>query len=61
MATQVSPTEPPVFLNFEDPDDMLEKWCAAEERLAAQEDNTLRQAGRRRELARCQQHERAEI
>ena len=46
MAAQVTPTEPPVFLNFEDPDDMLEKCRAAEERLATQNDNTLRQAGR---------------
>lgn len=42
MATQVNPNEPPVFLNFEDPDDMLEKWRAAEERLAAQQESTLR-------------------
>ncbi len=45
MATQVAPTEPPVFLNFEDPDDMLEKWRAAEERLARQEEQgQVRQA-----------------
>lgn len=43
MATQVAPTEPPVFLNFEDPDDMLAKWRAAEERLARQE-GQVRQA-----------------
>jgi hypothetical protein len=45
MATQVAPDEPPVFLNFEDPDDMLEKWKAAEERLAGQNQG-IRQASK---------------
>ena len=46
MATQVTPAEAPIFLNFEDPDEMLRKWQEAEARLAAQPDATLRQAGR---------------
>lgn len=36
MATQVTQNGPPVFLNFEDPDDMLDKWREAERALAAQ-------------------------
>ena len=36
MATQVTQNGPPVFLNFEDPDDMLHKWREAERALAAQ-------------------------
>ena len=46
MATRVTPAEAPIFLNFEDPDEMLRKWQEAEARLAAQPDATLRQAGR---------------
>jgi hypothetical protein len=42
MATQVAQSEPPVFLNFEDPDDMLRKWQDAKERLAAEEGDQLR-------------------
>jgi hypothetical protein len=47
MATQVTNDGPPVFLNFEDPDDMLAKWREAERALAAQHQGTgVRQASR---------------
>jgi hypothetical protein len=46
MATQVVSNEPPVFLNFEDPDDMLERWRIADERLAAEQNSQLRQAAK---------------
>jgi hypothetical protein len=34
MATQIADSEAPVFLNFEDPNEMMRKWKQAEERLA---------------------------
>ena len=37
MATQVTEQGPQVYLNFEDPDDMLRKWEEAEATLAAQQ------------------------
>jgi hypothetical protein len=46
MATQVTDADPPVFLNFEDPDDMLRKLRDAETRLANQQDRGVRQANR---------------
>jgi hypothetical protein len=47
MATQVTEDGPAVFLNFEDPDDMLAKWREAERALAAQHQDTgVRQASR---------------
>jgi hypothetical protein len=42
MATQIVDTEPAVFLNFEDPEDMLRKWKEAETRLATAKDRKLR-------------------
>ena len=46
MATQVTASSSPVYLNFEDPDDMLRKWRAAEAALAAEQSETVRQANR---------------
>ncbi|MFV1965089.1 MAG: hypothetical protein ACC628_06670 [Pirellulaceae bacterium] len=47
MATQVTDDGPPVFLNFEDPDDMFRKWRDAERALAEQyQDDGVRQATR---------------
>jgi hypothetical protein len=42
MATQIVDSEPAVFLNFEDPDDMLRKWQEAETRLAGTKDSDVR-------------------
>ncbi|MCO6458975.1 MAG: hypothetical protein J5I93_27015 [Pirellulaceae bacterium] len=36
MATQVVPNQAPLFLNFEDPADMLQKWQDADAELASQ-------------------------
>lgn len=46
MATELVPGEPPLFLNFEDPKDMLSKWEQANQELAQQQRNssTVRQA-----------------
>lgn len=46
MATQVTASSSPVYLNFEDPDDMLRKWQAAEAALAAEQSEAARQASR---------------
>lgn len=35
MATAVNPTKPPIYLNFEDVPDLLEKWQQADAELAA--------------------------
>ena len=43
MATEIIDGQRPVFLNFEDPIDMLEKWQHAEE-IATQHEATIRQA-----------------
>ncbi len=37
MATAVNPAKPPIYLNFEDVPDLLEKWRQADAELAAQE------------------------
>jgi hypothetical protein len=37
MATAVNPAKPPVYLNFEDVPDLLQKWQQADAELAAQE------------------------
>lgn len=37
MATAVNPAKPPIFLNFEDVPDLLQKWRLADAELAAQE------------------------
>ncbi len=37
MGAQLGPGQPIVYLNFEDPDDMLAKWRAADEAVAAAE------------------------
>jgi hypothetical protein len=36
MATAVNPAKPPIYLNFEDVPDLLEKWRQADAELAAQ-------------------------
>jgi len=47
MATQVTEGGPPVFLNFEDPLEMIDKWHNAEAELAAETKNEgVRQATR---------------
>lgn len=46
MATQIAEDEPPVFLNFEDPAEMLRTWHDAEDRIAREnygaQENKLR-------------------
>lgn len=42
MATQLVPDERPLFLNFEDPDDMLAKWENADQALNEQETREAR-------------------
>jgi hypothetical protein len=46
MATAVNPAKPPVFLNFEDVPDLLQKWQQADEELAAvaEQDQSLQAA-----------------
>ena len=46
MATQVTESSAPIFLNFEDPEDMLRKWKDAEATVAAEQDSGVRQASR---------------
>jgi hypothetical protein len=47
MATKVTPADPPVFLNFEEPAEMVRRWEEAEARLAAEPpDAPMRQATR---------------
>jgi hypothetical protein len=38
MATAVNPAKPPVYLNFEDVPDLLQKWQQADAELAAQDE-----------------------
>jgi hypothetical protein len=38
MATAVNPTKPPIYLNFEDVPDLLQKWQQADAELAALEE-----------------------
>ena len=42
MATQLVPTRPPTFLNFENPQDMLSKLEEADAALAQADDTLLR-------------------
>jgi hypothetical protein len=44
MATEIIAGQRPVFLNFEDPSDMLEKWQRAEE-IASRHQESTRQGG----------------
>jgi len=44
MATQVDEAKPPLFLNFEDPEDMLRKWREADQQLAAENEQAVQQA-----------------
>lgn len=45
IATEIIEGQAPVFLNFEDPSDMLDKWKRAEE-IAARHEEAVRQADR---------------
>ena len=47
MATQLVPDQQPVFLNFEDPADMLAKWEAADAELARREETAAAQQAQR--------------
>jgi len=38
MATAVNPAKPPIYLNFEDVPDLLQKWQQADAELAAQDE-----------------------
>ena len=44
MATEVVPGQAPLFLNFEDPADMLQKWRNADAELANRQQATVEQA-----------------
>jgi hypothetical protein len=43
MATAVNPAKPPIYLNFEDVPDLLQKWQQADAELAvhAEQDQSL--------------------